>query len=112
MDSELYPDNSVLILENVFFHCEETGFIIDEEKNLKKIEYNERLQFIEKLNDYGLVYIIDDKDNIFNNYTSFSMLKYPNCVLSENIHKDIIKVSHCITLEKKNFLVIIGGDLK
>jgi hypothetical protein len=40
-------------LENIFFHKEETGFYLDEQKNLIKLDYDEKQQFIETLNKYS-----------------------------------------------------------
>jgi hypothetical protein len=48
-DTDFYPENSILVLENIFFIPEETGFIKEEDGKIIKLDYEEKLPYIKIL---------------------------------------------------------------
>jgi hypothetical protein len=81
-------------LENAFFSKE-----MEEKKN-----------FIERVSEYGTLYVIQDKDNFFKDYTSMVSLTPETTIFSTLIGHDLSVLSYTITLERGPFIVIMGGD--
>lgn len=49
MENDVYPENSVLVLENCFFLEKETGLHLTEEHNMQKFDYDYRSSFISEI---------------------------------------------------------------
>lgn len=123
IESEFYPDNSVLLLENAYFSPEEIGFELvtrnldDEDdadggeaeanpaastnnRSLKKYTLEDKQDYIEALSQYGNSLIIEDKVNIFSRCTSLVNLHCDNIVLGTRIAEELQFVGHMMTFEK------------
>lgn len=84
IETESFPDNSVLILENTYFVPEEIGFKIlqdtenDEAPSLMKYTLEDKSHFISTLSSYCPSLVIEDKENLFSRMTSLINMKFEN----------------------------------
>jgi 3-phosphoglycerate kinase len=77
METEIYPEGSIIVLENAYFYPEETGFlekknVLNSEENEStfshcKLMYEDRLEYIRSLSEYGNLFILEDKHCIYEN---------------------------------------------
>lgn len=96
-EMESYPDNSCVILENVFNEPAEVGLVKDEEGVVDKIDDNETYHFAELLNVYAPCYIIEDKENFFKHYTSITKVRPIECgTFGPSMSNDVTLVSQAV----------------
>ena len=81
MENDFYPENSLLVLENIFFSREETGRMIDEQRNIDTLSYTDKLPFINTLTEYSPLYVIEDKFNFLNSAVSSMRYVKPESVV-------------------------------
>lgn len=80
LETESFPDNSILLLENSYFTPEEVGFKQvkskneegEEEYSLVKLNREDKSSYIKELTNYSNLLVIEDKENIFKNMTSLT----------------------------------------
>lgn len=69
METEAYPEGSIVVLENAYFYGEETGFLEkekgDEGKSHCKLMLEDRLEYIRLLSEYGNIFVLEDKHCIY-----------------------------------------------
>ncbi|KAL4481803.1 hypothetical protein ABPG74_007892 [Tetrahymena malaccensis] len=119
IETESFPDNSILVLENCFFVPEEVGFKQikqvtaegKEETSLVKYTLEDKQNYISTLCSYCPSYVIEDKENFFSRLTSMVNFSFENQVSGVHISEDIQFASHLITFNKSPFHVFIGGSL-
>lgn len=51
-----YPENSIVILENLYFQPEEIGFNKNEEGDMFKLTFDEKQEYIRKVKFFILIY--------------------------------------------------------
>jgi len=130
IESDTYQPNSALILENIFHHPEEAGYIFDENNRLEKLDHYQIQEFANLLSSYAPVYVIEDKYNIFKDHASLSRVKTELTIFGPVLSNDLTLVAqaflHCAyepkkstrtikkqqqeLIPKKKTLAIIGGD--
>ena len=130
VEADAYPPNSAVILENIFHHPEEAGFIFDEQKQLQKLDHEQIQEFSQLLSTYAHVYVIEDLYNIFKDYASLTRVKTEFTVFGPTLSNDLTLVAqaflHCgfqpkkssrksknklnETAIKKKTIAVIGGE--
>eukprot|EP00828_Plagiopyla_frontata_P044136 TRINITY_DN7116_c0_g1_i3.p1 TRINITY_DN7116_c0_g1~~TRINITY_DN7116_c0_g1_i3.p1 ORF type:complete len:675 (-),score=134.95 TRINITY_DN7116_c0_g1_i3:47-2071(-) len=115
MENDFYPENSLLVLENVFFQKEETGRMIDEDRNIETLSYTEKLPFIRTLIEYSPLYVIEDKFNFLNSaVSSIRYVKPESVVLGLGMAEEIKALAYWFQVMKGStapFVAVIGGDI-
>lgn len=131
-----YGDNTVVILENLFFYPEEAGYQFDPKTELlQKADPAAIDEFTHMLSQYADFYVIDDKYNFFKNYNSITDIKTEQNVLGLSMADDTLilaqtflhamyrpqpskrerrrmkKLGQVISKEHKLAIALIGGDL-
>ncbi|EGR28466.1 phosphoglycerate kinase, putative [Ichthyophthirius multifiliis] len=111
IETEFFPENSILVLENAFFQPEEIQFKFDENNALVKYNLDDIQQYVNALSMYCPVFVLDDKDNLFSRYSSVIRIKAENNVLGLNLANYIHQIGHLVSFEKKPFIMFVGGGL-
>lgn len=133
IEAEVYPNNSCVILENIFHQPEEVGYLYDEEKKLDKLDYWQVQDFANLLSTYAPVYIIEDLYNYFKDYASLTKIKTEMTIFGPILSNDLTLVPqaflHCAFQVKKSqsnrrkknksqepaaekrTIAVLGGDL-
>lgn len=115
MENDFYPENSLLVLENLFFYKEETGRVVDEQRNVQTLYYQDKLPFIKTLTEYSPLYVIEDKLNFLNSaVTSIKYVKPESVVLGLGMAEEIKALAYWFQVMKGNeapFVALIGGNL-
>lgn len=131
-----YGDNTVVILENLFFYPEEAGYQFDPKTEiLQKADPAGIEEYAQMLSQYCNFYVIDDKYNFFKNYNSITDVKTEQNVLGLTMGDDTLilaqtflhamyrpqpskrerrrmkKLGQVISKEHKLAIALIGGDL-
>ena len=106
IDGEVYPGNSAVILENIFHQPEETGYMYQEDNTLVKLDHWQVQEFANHLSTYAPVYIIEDKYNLYKDYTSLTKIKTELTIFGPLLSNDIFLVPqaflHCAYEPKKS----------
>ncbi len=130
LEADVYPNNSALILENIFFHPEEAGYIYDEHQELQKLDHYQIQEFANLLSTYSPVYVIEDLYNIYRDYASLSRIRTEFTVFGPTLSTDLTLVAqaflHCAyqpkkssrktkiiedsTVTKRKTIAVIGGE--
>lgn len=76
-----------------------------------KVGFEEKLDYISKISEYAPLFVIEDKPDLFKNWTSLTALKPESCVLGLNSGKDLSVISYAMIVDKMPMVLIIGGDL-
>ncbi|CAK77947.1 unnamed protein product (macronuclear) [Paramecium tetraurelia] len=106
LETQTYQENSVLVLENLFFYPDEVGYPEEEPDIESKTPYRTLLP-------YGNIYIIGDRVNFFSRfYPSIIHMNADQTILSSAIAKDIHILCHNLMgCQDRNGTLILGGDL-
>ena len=106
MEAEAFTqgENSLLILENVFFHPEEAGFLMDEQNKLEHINFSERQKFAETIASYSDFMIVNsDQQHFFDTYAT-----------QTRIINDESDLEYCVSKEIKDqldfFIYTFGNE--
>lgn len=62
-------------MENMFFQANEVGYSFSEEEQLEKVRGEDKLKFVQELSSYGNLLVIEDRHNLYQNYSSIVKLK-------------------------------------
>jgi len=46
LENDYYQDNSVILMENIFFQANEVGYSYSEDQHLEKVRAEDRLPFV------------------------------------------------------------------
>ncbi|CAD8058113.1 unnamed protein product [Paramecium primaurelia] len=106
LETQTYQENSVLVLENLFFYPDEVGYTEEEPDIESKTPFRTLLP-------YGNIYIIGDRVNFFSRfYPSIIHMNADQTILSSAIAKDIHILCHNLMgCQERNGTLILGGDL-
>jgi hypothetical protein len=76
MENEVYPENTLLVLENQNINPCEVGFSQSEDNIIIPLSYDERNSYCEELSSYAQIFVIDNNLEVFENHlTSMQSIK-------------------------------------
>ena len=120
METEIYPDGSIVVLENAYFYPQEIGFENRTVRGADDVEYvshckllhEERLEFIRLLSEYGNIFVLEDKHSVFvDKLATVLNLRSDSKVLGLKTGQEVQSVAHVLTFRKSPFLVVLGGPV-
>lgn len=88
IENDFYQENTIILMENMYWCREEVGYQFNENK-LVKINNEDRINMVKEISSYGNLLIIEDKFNLCKNYASITKFKCDNNVLGLSLSNNI-----------------------
>lgn len=110
--AETFADNSILVLENIFFSPEEIGYTVDDKKVMKPFTDDEEIsRFLRVLSSYSNIYVYDDQWHFYATHKTATAIQSETTVYGLNLKQNLLAASAAPTCKSKPFVVLLGGDI-
>lgn len=111
IENDFYQDNSILLMENVFFQPMEVGYSYSPDQVLSKVSSEEQQRLWLEVGTYGNLLVLEDRFNLFSKYASLNKLRCDHNILGLSTGHDVRVLAHTMSLPRQNQMAILGGDL-